>query len=257
MIKIIKKYLKIYNELTKTYSIRILASSVTFSIILMIIPLIIIINLVLGKIGITTNFSHSYEVNGLLPSIIFIINLFWTTSTLMVTFNQIGDTIYYTVDKRSYIKMRIKSFFTFLLFILFIVGMFLFIVVINYFISKIDNGKISFNIIKYLLIFLEFVGEFVSIWLITGFIYKKLIPVKIKLRNTLATSLIITIIWYLLTNIFFPIIEWFIIDNYSEIYKTYATIFLLIYYLYIMVYVFICGIIFHYYLYIKSIIKRN
>lgn len=247
MISIIRKYLKIYNELTKTYSIRILSSAVTFSIILMIIPLMVIINFTLNKIGINTNSFYSYQKSGIISGIIFIINLFWSTSTLILTFNQIGDTIYHTVDKRSYIKMRIKSFLTFLLLILFIISMFCFILVINYFISQINLVSI-----KYLLMFVEFIGEFGSVWLITGFIYKKIIPVKIKLRSTLTTSLIITVIWYLLTNVFFPIIEWFIIDNYIEIYKTYASIFLLAYYLYIMVYVFICGIIFHYYLYLKK-----
>lgn len=252
MINIIKKYLKIYDELTKTYSIRILSCAVTFSIILMIIPLMMIVNIILNRIGINTNIIYTYQMNGLLPSIIFIINLFWTTSTLMVTFNQIGDTIYHNVDKRSYIKMRIKSFLTFMLLILFIIGIFCFIVVIDYFISK---TKISS--VKYLLMIFEFIGEFVSIWLIIGFIYKKLIPVKIKLKYTLSTSLIITLIWYFLTNVVFPIIEWLIIDNYIEIYQTYAYVFLLFYYLYIMSYVFICGIIFHYFLYLKKNKKES
>ncbi len=247
MISTIKKYFKIYNELTKTYSVRILSSAVTFSIILMIIPLMLIVNFILNKIGINTNVLYSYQKSGIFSGIIFIINLFWTTSTLILTFNQIGDTVYHTVDKRSYIKMRIKSFLTFSLLILFIISMFCFILIINYFISKINLVNI-----KYLLMLLELIGEAGSVWLITGFIYKKIIPVKIKLRSTLTTSLIITIIWYLLTNVVFPIIEWFIIDNYIEIYKTYASIFLLIYYIYIMVYVFICGIIFHYFLYLKK-----
>lgn len=248
MITIIKNYLKIYDKLTKTYSVRILSSAVTFSIILMVIPLVMIINIILDRIGIeTTILNYTYQESGLFSSIVFIINLFWSTSNLMLTFNQIGDTVYHTIDKRSYIKMRIKSFLTFLLLILFIIGMFLFIFIINYFIPQ-----IKILVIKYLFFFLEFIGEFISVWLITGFVYKKLIPVKIKLKNTLTISMIITVIWYLLTSIFFPIIEWFIIDNYIEIYKTYASIFLLIYYLYIMVYVFICGIIFHYFLYLKK-----
>ncbi len=248
MITIIKNYLKIYDKLTKTYSVRILSSAVTFSIILMVIPLVMIINIVLDRIGIeATILNYTYQESGLFSSIVFIINLFWSTSNLMLTFNQIGDTVYHTIDKRSYIKMRIKSFLTFLLLILFIIGMFLFIFIINYFIPQ-----IKILVIKYLFFFLEFIGEFISVWLITGFVYKKLIPVKIKLKNTLTISMIITVIWYLLTSIFFPIIEWFIIDNYIEIYKTYASIFLLIYYLYIMVYVFICGIIFHYFLYLKK-----
>lgn len=248
MITIIKNYLKIYDKLTKTYSVRILSSAVTFSIILMVIPLVMIINIILDRIGIeATILNYTYQESGLFSSIVFIINLFWSTSNLMLTFNQIGDTVYHTIDKRSYIKMRIKSFLTFLLLILFIIGMFLFIFIINYFIPQ-----IKILVIKYLFFFLEFIGEFISVWLITGFVYKKLIPVKIKLKNTLTISMIITVIWYLLTSIFFPIIEWFIIDNYIEIYKTYASIFLLIYYLYIMVYVFICGIIFHYFLYLKK-----
>lgn len=249
MINIIKKFLKIYDELTKTYSIRILTSSITFNLLLVIFPLIMLINTINNSLGldvILVNESH-IKFDGTISSIILIINLLWSSSTLTLSFNQTSDTIYHSIEKRSYIKSRIKSFFLFLLIILLIISALIFIIVINHFIRI-----TSIKIIKYLLYILELVGEFVSVWLITGFVYKKIIPVKVKFKNTLLTSLIITIIWYVLTNICFPVLGYFLIDNYTKIYSSFASIFLIIYYLYLIVYVFICGIIFQYYLYLKK-----
>lgn len=249
MIDKIKKYINLYQEITKTYSIRILTSAITYNLILIIIPLLMLLNIIMKKLGLPVLIREvgDVEVEGLIPTIILIINLLWSTSTLVLTFNQTGDTIYHTVKKRGYIRNRISGFIYFFLVIIFVVASVIFVFLINQILKLTDS-----ILLKYLLNFIEFLGNWISIWLISGFIYKKIIPVKISFKKTLMTSFLITIIWYLLTVIFFPILNYFLTNSYSKIYHSLTSVFVIIYYLYILVKVFIMGIIFQYYLYLKA-----
>ncbi len=249
MIDKIKKYINLYQEITKTYSVRILSSAITYNLILIIIPLLMLLNIIMNKLGLPILIKEvGYaETEELIPTIILIINLFWSTSTLVLTFNQTGDTIYYTIKKRGYIRNRISGFIYFFLVVVFVVISVVFVFFINQILKLTDN-----ILLKYFLNFIEFLGNWISIWLISGFIYKKIIPVKISFKKSLMTSFWLTIIWYVLTVIFFPILNYFLTNSYSKIYHSLTSVFVIIYYLYILVKVFIMGIIFQYYLYLKE-----
>lgn len=223
----IKIIINIYQTLTKKYSIRVLASSITYNLIIIILPLIILIDTLVNKIWLGFGLS----------SLLFIINLIWCTSSLFLTLKQTSDIVYEDIDKRSYLKSRVLSFINCFFVIIFI------IILISF------NLFINFS--KYYL--LGILIEFVSIWLITAFIYKKIIPIYIKYQKVLITSMIITIIWYILSFVFVNIIKSFLIVNYGKIYNNFAGAFIFIYYLYLLSYVFIGGIIYQYYLYQLSI----
>ncbi|MBQ8292290.1 MAG: YihY/virulence factor BrkB family protein [Bacilli bacterium] len=249
MLEKIKKYLKLYEELTKTYSINILSSAVTYNLILIFLPLIMLLNIITKSLGISNVIYELNEIRieGIIPTIFLVINLLWSTSTLVLIFNQTGDTIYHTVQKRSYFKTRISSFIYFLVIIIFIILSFIFVFVINHFIKITNNYFIKLGLEIF-----EFIGDFISVWLISGFIYKKIIPVKVRFKDTIGISFIITIIWYLLTIIVFPFLNYFLTISYYKIYYSLSSVFIFIFYLHIIVKVFILGIIYQYYLYIKK-----
>lgn len=249
MLDKIKKIINLYQEITKTYSLRILTSAITYNLILIIIPLLILLNVIMNQLGlpVVTNNLTNYEDEGIVPTIILVINLFWSTSTLFLTFNQTGDTIYHTVKKRGYLESRIKSFIYFFLIVIFVVLAVFIIFLINKIINLTD---ILF--IKTILNVLELLCNLISIWLISAFIYKKIIPVKVSFKKSLMVSMVITIVWYILTTLFFPLLNFFLSQSYSKMYQSLASLFIIIYYLYILVKVFIIGIIFLYYLYAKK-----
>lgn len=226
MIKKLKKIIKTYNNLTKTYSIRVLASSITYNLVLIIIPLISLINILVNKIW--------YGIG--IISIVFIINLLWTTSSLFLTLKQTSDIIYYDVSKRRYLKSRIFSFIYCLIVVMFIVILIIFNLITNY--------------LEYYLV--NILVEYVMIFFIICFIYKKIIPVYVKYKTLVLTSLIITTLWGLLSYLFVYLMKYLELSYYS-LYNNLASVFVFIYYLYLLSYIFILGIIYQYYLYKKSI----
>ncbi len=245
----IKHYIKLYRELTKTYYVRILTCALTYELIMLLIPVLLIINTVAFYLGINSNtYPKSLGLSSGITTVIFLVNLFWTTSRLMLSFNQTSEMIYYGVARRSFIKSRIASFLAFLGVILLIISSLIIIFVLNYWI-----GIVNIQLFKYLLYICEYIVKFLSVLLITSFIYKKSIPVKISFSKTLITSLVITSCWYLLTIFCLPILKYLLAYSYVQIYSTLASIFIVIYYLYLIVKVFIIGMIYQYYLYQKSI----
>lgn len=225
----IKKIINEYYEITKNYSIRVLASAITYNLILIIFPLMILIDTIINKLWMGLGIS----------SILFIISLIWSTSSLVLTFKQISDIVYYDIDKRGYIKSRFLSFLYCLLIIAFII----ILLFLNLFVS----------LREYYI--LGFITEFLGIWLITSFIYKKIIPVYVRYYQMLAHSIVITIIWYIMSFLFTKVIRYFLIISYNKLYHEFAGIFVFIYFMYLLSYIFIGGIIYQYYLYKNRIIK--
>ena len=99
---------------------------------------------------------------------------------------------------------------------------------------------------------LEIIIQFVGIWILTGFIYKYVIPVKVKLGAVLKSCLIITAIWFVMTFLYQTFFVSFKQEAYTLLYGTLANTFLFLLWLYAISYVFIAGLIFNYYLYRKQ-----
>lgn len=222
----IKNLIKVFNILTKNYSTRILASSVTYNLILIIIPLISLIETLVNKIWLGIGIT----------SLVFVINLLWTTSSLILTLKQTSDIIYYDIDKRGYFRSRVLSFIYCLIVILLIVLLIVFNLVTNY---------LGYYISSILV-------ELIMFFLIISFIYKKIIPVYVKYKTLFFTSFIITISWCTLSYLFVYLLKYLEISYYS-LYNDFALVFVFIYYLYLISYIFVVGIIYQYYLYKKSI----
>jgi ribonuclease BN len=236
MLERIKQLLKKLSYLNAKINPTILASSFAFYLLLTIIPfLVLVLNLLanLRLIEVKGNFNFG---NNFINILIFIFNLLWSSSKLTNNLLVISDVIYYNVEYRPRLKLRITSIILTILFIfigilMIIVGMYL-----GYLKTKIlPSYTILLNII-------QFICPFVFIALFIAIIYKYVIPVKITIKQTLKSSSIITSIIFILTILYQNIISKIMINKYINVYGSLASIITSLIWLYLNCYIFLVGI---------------
>ena len=236
MLERIKQLLKKISYLNAKINPTVLASSFAFYLLLTIIPLVILILNLLANLELIEVEEGLNLGNNFINILIFIFNLLWSSSKLTNNLLVISDVIYYNVEYRPRLKLRIISIILTILFIfigilMIIVGMYL-----GYIKTKISaNYTILLNII-------QFFCPFVFITLFIAIIYKYVIPVKISVRQTLKSSSIITSIIFILTILYQNIINKIMISKYINIYGSLASIVTSLIWLYLNCYIFLVGI---------------
>ncbi len=242
----IKKYFKVFTKLTEKYYPGLLASAITFDILIVLLPTVILLNQFLNLFDLSTYTPSPLNSLSWPMGVFLVINILWISSQAVNVMNQSSDIVYQDVKNRSYWRNRILS-------VIYVVFMFLMIVAVILLI--VYMSRLLANIM-WLNLIVRFILQFGGIWIITSLVYKKIIPVKIKLKEVLISTLIINAIWYILTIVFFSVISNYIRGDYELIYGSLAGVFIFIYWLYLISYIFVLGIIYNYYKYLESI-KEN
>ena len=150
MLERIKQLLKKISYLNAKINPTVLASSFAFYLLLTIIPLVILILNLLANLELIEVEEGLNLGNNFINILIFIFNLLWSSSKLTNNLLVISDVIYYNVEYRPRLKLRIISIILTILFIfigilMIIVGMYL-----GYIKTKISaNYTILLNIIQF------------------------------------------------------------------------------------------------------------
>ena len=257
--KKIKKLNSTFSKLTKTYNPAMLAAAVVFYLLMVLLPLSALFFHVLSLLQLETVFDDLLSAPARLPidfisGSILIINLLWVSSRLLDALNIASDTVYYTVKARSSWWRRLYSFILMIVFILIVIIVVIILIGISY-LSGLFVRSALFQKTPLLLSVIQIgqlIVQFLAILALTTFIYKYTIPVKIKLKTVIKTCSLVLVAWFVLTYIFQSFIITYQHESYSLLYGTLANTFLFLFWLYLMSYVFIYGLIYNYYLYQKK-----
>jgi membrane protein len=260
MIQKIKTFLKTYHSLTKTYHPALLARAIVFYILMVILPLGGLVLYILGSLSIEVDgYPDLFGAIGnprvsIVSSIILFFNLLWVSSQLTDTLNIVSDVVYTDVKKRIFWKRRIYSFLITLLLVFIIVVEIIAFLVVSFLIKRLANNQIFYQypLLLSAIHILQILIQFVGIWILTSFVYKYVIPVKVKLSAVLKSCLGVTIVWFTMTFLYQSFFVSFQQEAYTVLYGALANIFLFLLWLYAISYVFIAGLIFNYYLYRKQ-----
>ena len=260
MIQKIKTFLKTFHSLTKTYHPALLASAIVFYILMVILPLGGLVLYILGSLSIEVDgYPDLFGAIGnprvsIVSSIILFFNLLWVSSQLTDTLNIVSDVVYTDVKKRIFWKRRIYSFLITLLLVFIIVVEIIAFLVVSFLIKHLANNQIFYQypLLLSAIHILQILIQFVGIWILTSFVYKYVIPVKVKLSAVLKSCLGVTIVWFTMTFLYQSFFVSFQQEAYTVLYGALANIFLFLLWLYAISYVFIAGLIFNYYLYRKQ-----
>lgn len=265
LINNIKQTIKNFNSLTKTYNPSMLASAVVFYLLTVLIPLSVLIVQILAALDLSSSRYPNLIINlptnntiNIFSSIFLFVNMVWVSSQLMNALNLASDTVYSSVKPRKYWRLRIYSFFLTFFFIVMVIIIVVLIMALSYLIERVINLRIFAN--YPILISLVHIGQliiqFLGIWFLTAFIYKYIIPVKVRFKTVLKTCLIVMVSWFILTFAYQSFLINYQLSSYTILYGTLANLFIFLFWLYLMVYVFIIGLIYNYYLFKNKSIKH-
>ncbi len=240
MISKIKDFFKYLESI----SLFVLASSITFYLLFLILPLFSLVVNILGFFEIKVNLENNYfMLNNTFSIITFIISIIFIAIRFMNALTISSDIIYQDIPPRKKLNRKILSFILTIVFVLLLVLEVIFILFVMYFIRNILKAKYLY--------FIHLIIIFLSTSLISSIIYKYIIPIKIKFRRTYFMSSIVSIIWYIITLIYSFITELFQRNSYIQLYGALAGVMLLMFWLYLMVVVYLLGIAFNYYYFQK------
>ncbi|MDY4053052.1 MAG: YihY/virulence factor BrkB family protein [Bacilli bacterium] len=234
-----KKIKEFYDYTNKLYLSN-LAASITFYLLFMLVPLINLINNILGYLHVEGFTSDEYLVrSNVLSIIMFVISIIFVSSKVVNSLAISTNIIYGDKNKRSTIRRRILSVLLMILFIILIIVQICLSFVISHIFKNILHFKL-YSLVNLLYIFL-------SVSFISSIVYKYIIPVKVKLRRTFVISMVVSIIWYFATFFYDLFGTLFMNDSYSKLYGSLANLMLTMLWLYIIVLVYIYGIAFNFY----------
>lgn len=220
-----------------------LVSSITYYILLMIIPLSSLIVNVLQFLNVTTYETNHQLAGNIVTFVISVISICWVSSKAVNALHITSDIIYQDVSPRLGLKRWVISFLLMLLIIVIIIVQIIVLLFLNYFFSRFINQKWQF-----LMIILQFIGQFLMIMLTCSIIYKYIIPIKVHIKQTFVLSVIVTSCWYIVTFFFKLIYPNSQGNTYQLLYGSAASLFVFIVWVYLLVYIFVFGIILRYYL---------
>lgn len=236
--KILKK-IKPYLDYLKIINLDILSSSLTFYIIIIFIPLSTIINSLLDYLNIIKIESNLFTDNTFLNTIILLITIIFIISKLTNILSVYSDIIYKDIEVRDKIKLKIRS----IIFVFILILLIVLLIILSLYITYLNNKIFKLN--NYFINSIKMLINFISIVIINGIIYKYIIPIKVKFKNTVLVSLLITLVWYIILFIYQLNLN--IFNNYYLIYKSFANIIIFIWLIYFISYSFLFGIVINYY----------
>lgn len=212
----------------------VLASSISFYIIITIIPIFVLLFSILYKLNLTNEKLINIP-NNCIGLIIMVCSLIWSISKLINNLMIITHMVY---DNKniSKIKLRINAIMTTIVLLITIIIMICIILYLNYIKDNLNiNYIIIFDFIQYSLIFCFVLFIFAGI-------YKYIIPRKVSFKETLFSSFVITIILFVMTIIYKVILKNILVIKYIDIYGSFASIIVTFVWLYYNCYLFIFGI---------------
>lgn len=232
---------KIYNNivyLNKKINPNLLASSFAFYLILTLIPLVELICLILSKLDISIFYSNNMMETTIVTTIIFIINILFTSSKLVHNLSIISEEIYYNLERKSRFKLRLRSLLLTIILIILILIMVVLLIYVSYLkIVVLNKYYFLLNVCQYILTYI-FISLFIAV------VYKMITPIKTKIKNTFNVSVIITTLLYIVSIIYQKVIRTILIKNYEQLYGSFAGTITTILFLYVASYIFIVGICF-------------
>ncbi len=236
MIDSIKQLFKKISYLNAKINPTILASSFAFYLLLSIIPLLYLIFNILIHLDLVETKIDLNLKNQLFHIIIFTINLLWTSSKLTHHLLIIADEIYYNIKYRPRLKLRIISIILTILFLFVAIIMIVAVMYLGYVKTRLASPYfIIVNI-------LQFICPFIFITLYIAIIYKYIIPIKITIKKTFKSAIIITSILFILSILYQNIINQMMVNKYMFVYGNLSTIITLLVWLYLNCYIFLVGI---------------
>lgn len=229
--KVIKEIMYLNNKINPS----ILASSLTFYLIISIIPLFILINNVLIELDIISTNQKTIFSSNIMPVLLLIISLIWSSSKLINNLLVISDIIYFDIQNRSKLNLRIGSIILTILFLLLVVSFITLFIYVSYLKVRLAKFIVIINLIQFILLY-------VFIIILIAFIYKYVIPVKVKFVKMLKISSVITIILFITTTIYQKILKTFLINKLTYLYLDYTSIIITCFWIYFNCYIFLIGI---------------
>lgn len=265
--ELIIKISKIYSYLTKRISPSILAGSCVFYLLIIFMPLSLIIVDIMDKIGLDYQnipFSSFFNIvelvqaglkqTTILSNIILFVSIIWLSSKLINVLSLSSDTLY--KDKhRKRLRLRITSFMIMFILLVVIIITIMIMVFVNYWLDYLISIQ---ETSKFLLLFihlLKILIQYLALIFLIAVVYKFIVPIKITLKETLITGLIIILVTGIFTTGYELIITKSKINKYLMYYGYLANFFLFLIWLYYVCYIFILGIILIYYHHLKKMNK--
>lgn len=188
-INMLKKLFDVYKRLRNDYKIDILVSANTFYTLLLVIPL--------NSVGFNFFEFHVGDIFDLFRwGIIFLINLLFVGSKYLYSLRKINSVI-----KSSNRKENVMSYIKALGIIVIVVLLFITLVMISFGIVNMWNkiiGTIDYGIIK----LLESLLTFLIVTFVVSIIYKFVINIDIKTSKIIIVSLLIVLIWEIMSTIY-------------------------------------------------------
>lgn len=235
MIKKIKRIIEKFSYINRKINPSILASSLTFYLLIAILPFYQLILYIIQSLKINDNLYYP-EFNGLtIKNIIYIFSTIWACSKFINTLHIISDIIFFETKERPRLKLRILSFI-YTLFLLIIIVLEIVLVIYFGYLKQYSNYKL------YLIMsIVEVFFPLIIIASIFTLLYKYIIPIKIKISQTWKTSLVITVIVYILLILYQKIFNSILISKYVGIYGSLANVISLVLWIYLNCYIFLVG----------------
>lgn len=245
----IKVYIKQIQYLNQKMKLSVFSASLVFYLLLTIIPFEELIQYMLWKIGVTEAEGNLFLfTNGIIPSILLLIQLIWVASKLLHTLHLISDLMYYDVKERSHLKLRILSF----VYMVVILVVTIFLILILFYISHIKD---TFPwAIRFIISFIEFLFPFLWLNVLFLLIYKYVIPIPIRFQETLPTSLVTSFFIYILLRLYQEIVYGYFLTKYQTVYGNFASTISFLVWLYLTCYIFLMGMV---YLFVKNKYKKT
>lgn len=227
-----KKIISLYNkikEINYTYKLSLLASANTFYMILLIIPL--------NNIGFDFSEIQIIDVLDIYKwGILFLINLIFVGTRYLDNLKNASEIIYNVKKTRKYFDYLKTLLLTITLVIVVTT-----LVVISY--GLIDIWNNVFNTSHYWYIkLMELVVSFGIILFVVTLIYKYSIPIDISYTKTINFSLVLSLIWLIMSTIYQKINNYFYL---LAIKKEYQTI-ISIYFMFMINYLFVFSFFYNY-----------
>lgn len=245
----IKVYIKQIQYLNQKMKLSVFSASLVFYLLLTIIPFGELIQYMLWKIGVTEAEGNLFLfTNGIIPSILLLIQLLWVASKLLHTLHLISDLMYYDVKERSHLKLRILSF-------VYMVGILVVTILLILILFYISHIKDTFPwAIRFIISFIEFLFPFLWLNVLFLLIYKYVIPIPIRFQETLPTSLVTSFFIYILLRLYQEIVYGYFLTKYQTVYGNFASTISFLVWLYLTCYIFLMGMV---YLFVKNKYKKT
>ena len=257
----IKKYIKKIIKILSLKELSILPAYLAYSLVLAIIPIITIIVVILGTFNISVD-TVTQLINDLLPS--YASNVIvgaisgesfdWSVGVLnLATFVIAANGMYaivnasnnlYSIDSKSQIKDRLRSFVILLIMILLLIFMIIVPLLGDKIVNLISGLVTSKNVIEMIVMIysaLKWPITLLLIFLAIKVIYVVAPSVKIKSDDTTLGAFVTTIGWTIFTAIFGYYINFF--GRYDIIYGGLSSIIILLIWFYVISFILILGIV--------------